>query len=139
MTVYDPSGGILVSRKSTYGAYITDAEAFDQYIADLMPVLQKRKEQAAESEGAQWLEQQNEIIIVISDHKRCFDLASNDTVRRLANIISLGKGLKVCLLSEEPTAVLLWHLSSSFSSCFCSSTRRSSSSSTWRSGGGWCW
>lgn len=98
VTVYDPGCGILASRKSTYGAYITDAEAFDQYIADLMPVLQKRKEQAAEAEGAQWLEQQKEIIIVISDHKRCFDLASNDTVRRLANIISLGKGLKVCLL-----------------------------------------
>lgn len=55
---------------------------------------------------------------------------------RTSTALSLSTGLKVCLLSAEPTAVLLWHLSSSFSSCFCSSTRRSSSSSTCRSGGG---
>ena len=35
---------------------------------------------------------------MIGDHKRCFDLASNETMRRLSSIISLGKGLKVCLV-----------------------------------------
>lgn len=52
---------------------------------------------------------------------------------RTSTALSLSTGLKVCLLSDEPAAVLLWHLSSSFSSCLCSSTRRSSSSSACRS------
>lgn len=97
ITVYDPTG-CLAQRKALYTAYLTGAEEFDQYIAALMPVLQKRKEQAAAPEGAQWLRQQKQIVIAISDLKRCFDLAGNDTMRRLASIVSLGKGLKVCLL-----------------------------------------
>lgn len=53
---------------------------------------------------------------------------------RTSTALSFSTGLKLCLLSEEPTAVLLWHFSSSLSSCLCSSTSRSSSNSTWRSG-----
>lgn len=98
MALYDPGEGILAKFKASAGAYFDRAEDFDRYIAGLMPVLQKRKEQAASEEGRQWLEEQPEILIVISDHKRCFDAAASDTMRRLANILSLGKGLKVCLM-----------------------------------------
>lgn len=98
LAVYDPGDSTLSQYKTCCGEYFTAAEEFDHYIAGLMPVLQKRKEQAETAEGSEWLREQPEIVIVISDHKRCFDLASNDTMRRLANIIHLGKGLKVCLL-----------------------------------------
>lgn len=97
VTIYDPSGDIPATRGALCGTYVTASEEFDQYIAKLMPVLQKRKEHVS-AEDERWLAQQEEIIIVISDHRRCFDLASNDTMRRLSNIITLGKGLKVCLL-----------------------------------------
>lgn len=97
LALYDP-GSILSPYKTRCSEYMTAADRFDSYIADLMPVLQKRKEQAETPEGIQWLAEQPEIIIVIGDHKRCFDLASNETMRRLSSIISLGKGLKVCLV-----------------------------------------
>lgn len=97
VTVYDPVGS-LSHNKTRFAGYITSGEEFDQFVADLMPVLQARKERATDPDGPQWLQEQKEIIIAISDHKRCFDLASNDTMRRLASIINLGKGLKVCLL-----------------------------------------
>lgn len=42
-------------------------------------------------------------------------------------------GLKVCLLSAVDARILLWHFSTSLSSCFCSSTRMSSSSRVYRS------
>lgn len=97
VTVYDPVS-CLSPYKANFAGYIADGEKFDQFIADLMPVLQNRKEKAGSPDGQQWLQEQKEIIVAISDHRRCFDLASNDTMRRLASIISLGKGLKVCLV-----------------------------------------
>jgi hypothetical protein len=48
---------------------------------------------------------------------------------RTSTVLSLMTGLKVCLLSAVDARILLWHLSTSLSSCFCSSTRMSSSSS----------
>lgn len=98
LALYDPGEGILAKFKPLAGEYFTSANDFDRYIASLMPILQKRKEQVATEEGRQWLAGQPEILIVISDHKRCFDAAANETMRRLANIINLGKDLKVCLL-----------------------------------------
>ena len=98
LALYDPGEEILAKFKPLAGEYFNSADAFDRYIAGLMPVLQKRKESQGTEEGRQWLAEQPEILIVISDHKRCHDAVSSDTMRRLSNIIHLGAGLKVCLL-----------------------------------------
>lgn len=111
LVLYDPGEAVLAKFKPSAGEYFDNAEAFDRYIAGLMPILQKRKESQSTEEGRQWLAEQPEIVIVISDHKRCYDAASNDTMRRLSNIIHLGVGLKVCLLilsnAEERSALSL--------------------------------
>lgn len=95
---YDPAERLLEKYRDNAGEYLTSAEAFDRYIAGLMPVLQKRKEAAETEEGRQWLAEQDDILIVISDLKRCFDAVSNETMRRLSNIVVLGGGLRVCLV-----------------------------------------
>lgn len=96
--IYDPGEAVLKKQQNNAGKYLTTAEDFDRYIADLMPVLQKRKESAESEEGRQWLAEQDDILIVISDLKRCFDAVSNETMRRLSNIVVLGSGLGVCLV-----------------------------------------
>ena len=98
LILYDPDEEILAKYKAQAGEYITAPEGFDRCVAGLMPILQKRKEQAAAPQGSAWLADQPELLLVISDHRRCFEAASNETMRRLASILALGKGLKVCLM-----------------------------------------
>lgn len=96
MTLYDTDGA-LSEMKSLAKGYITDSTAFDQYIAGLMPELQKRKD-LCQSDGAQALEGFAPIVIVIRDLGACFTGASEETVKRLYSIVNLGSGLKVYLL-----------------------------------------
>lgn len=97
IAIYEPGQRILTEQQENAGAYFTDGDSFDRYVASLMPVLQERKE-AADRGDDSFLAGQKPICIVISDLKRCFDAVSNDTVRRLANIVNLGKGLGVQLV-----------------------------------------
>ena len=114
--IYDPGEAVLKKQQNNAGKYLTTAEDFDRYIADLMPVLQKRKESAENEEGRQWLAEQDDILIVISDLKRCFDAVSNETMRRLSNIVVLGSGLGVCLvvLSTADDRDELYHSGDAF-------------------------
>lgn len=52
---------------------------------------------------------------------------------RTNTVFNLMTGLNVCLLSAVDARILLWHLSTSLSSCFCNNTRMSSSSNVYRS------
>lgn len=64
----------------------------------------------------------------LSPHARILQQRSPVATCRTSTVLSLMTGLKVCLLSAVEARILLWHLSTSLSSCFCNSTRMSSSS-----------
>ncbi len=68
------------------------AAAFDGEIAALMPEMQKRKDASAGSTDWPW------ILICIDDLKRCIDSINDQTLRRLASILVLGKGLRVAVI-----------------------------------------
>ena len=68
------------------------AAAFDSEIAALMPEMQKRKDASAGSTDWPW------ILICIDDLKRCIDSINDQTLRRLASILVLGKGLRVAVI-----------------------------------------
>ncbi len=91
--LYDSDGSLSVLCSGA--ECISDPGSFDQYIAGLMPVLQQRRERV-QSGGPE--DKTPPIAIVIEDLGRCFDAASNDTVKRLASIVNLGRGLKVFLI-----------------------------------------
>ena len=74
------------------GAAAQDAAAFDGEIAALMPEMQKRKDAGAGSTDWPW------ILICIDDLKRCIDSINDQTLRRLASILVLGKGLRVAVI-----------------------------------------
>ena len=69
------------------------AEAFDEAIAGMMPVLQDRKNRAKDRGLSP--ETDRPILILIPDIQSCFEAISNDTARRLASVVSLGDGLNV--------------------------------------------
>ena len=78
------------------------ASLFDQQIADLMPTLQGRKEQA--SAGSFDPATCPYILIVLDDLKACFESASNETIRRLTSIVTMGVGLNVILVVNGSAA-----------------------------------
>lgn len=92
--VFDPSSIALKSIEGICEQYITDAAAFDQFMADMVPVLQQRKDAFAMDSHTKF----EEFLIVLDDLKQCFDLIDNKTAKRLDAIIRLGKGLNVNLL-----------------------------------------
>ena len=57
-----------------------------------MPEMQKRKDASAGSTDWPW------ILICIDDLKRCIDSINDQTLRRLASILVLGKGLRVAVI-----------------------------------------
>ena len=61
-------------------------------VAALMPEMQKRKDASAGSTDWPW------ILICIDDLKRCIDSINDQTLRRLASILVLGKGLRVAVI-----------------------------------------
>lgn len=75
-----------------HGAQAQAAAAFDSEIAALMPEMQKRKDASAGSTDWPW------ILICIDDLKRCIDSINDQTLRRLASILVLGKGLRVAVI-----------------------------------------
>lgn len=75
-----------------HGAQAQAAAAFDGEIAALMPEMQKRKDASAGSTDWPW------ILICIDDLKRCIDSINDQTLRRLASILVLGKGLRVAVI-----------------------------------------
>ena len=96
VTVFDTDGELKLP-----GAQVISAPAqFDEYVASLMPMLQTRKERAdaGEKDFADNPIIGTPIIIVINDLGRFFEPADDETVKRLSNIIHLGRGLNVYLI-----------------------------------------
>ena len=81
-----------------HGAQAQAAAAFDGEIAALMPEMQKRKDASAGSTDWPW------ILICIDDLKRCIDSINDQTLRRLASILVLGKGLRVAVIVSGSAA-----------------------------------
>lgn len=69
---------------------------FDREILELMPLLQARKEAFTGEELS--VEEHPYVVVVIDDLKKCFDVVSNETMRRLASIVTLGRKLNVLLV-----------------------------------------
>lgn len=74
----------------------------DQQIADLMPTLQGRKEEVAA--GSFDRTTCPYILIVLDDLKACFESVSNETIRRLTSIVTMGAGLNVILVVNGSAA-----------------------------------
>lgn len=83
---------------------------FDGAIASLMPVLQERKIHR-DTEGTTPPSEEPWLLVVLPDVQTCFDGASNDTMRRLASIVNLGKGLHIAVLAAGKAAEMakLYH------------------------------
>lgn len=87
----------------SYGQSVNGVESlssvdFDKAIADLMPILQERKDLLSRTNYLSE-SQYPHIIILIHNLKECFDTVRDETVRRLASIISLGNGLNVAMIA----------------------------------------
>lgn len=115
LLIYDPAE-VLKKQSGPAERYFTDAEAMDALAAELMPVLQKRKEASMDPEKEAWLAEQPEIVLVISDLKKCFDEVSNTTIKRLSSIVNLGAGLRVQLLvcGQNDHIATLYHSGDQF-------------------------
>lgn len=92
LVIYDASGA-TADLSGDNLRHMTEADAFDQYIAGLMSVMQERKQQKQSGTQAQF----DLTVIAISDLKSCFDAISDETVKRLSLLIALGKTLGVVL------------------------------------------
>ena len=92
--VFDSSNHALKSLESVCDRFITEPAEFDEFIADMVPELQRRKESYLADSQISF----EPILIVIDDLKQCFESASEDTAKRLEAIVRLGKGLGVNLL-----------------------------------------
>jgi S-DNA-T family DNA segregation ATPase FtsK/SpoIIIE len=76
-----------------------DSEAqIDDYIESLIPHLNERKNAAPESKNGF-----TPILIVLNDIGTVFETVSNETMNRLAAIVTLGRGLNVYLLTAGET------------------------------------
>lgn len=80
------------------------AAAFDEAIAALMPELQKRKMalRGARLDEGQW----PFILVQLTDAERCVHAVSNETLRRLLSIVTLGRGLNVLLVVQDSAEAL---------------------------------
>lgn len=94
MLIFDPEAA-LKSLKAKNVEYCADAEAFDGAIAGLIPELERRRKIHQENESANF----ESTAVVIDDLNRCFEGASNDTMKRLSAIAKIGKGLNVFLIA----------------------------------------
>lgn len=85
------------------------AENFDSEMEALLPELQKRKEQHEKGELSE--KEYPYIIILIEDMESCFEKVSNETMRRLNNIVIMGQELNIILFAAAKTDELkdLYH------------------------------
>ncbi len=79
--------------------YMTDADAFDAYMQELVPLLQERKNRHDADESAAF----EPVSIFVDDYRQAFDALSEQTVKRLEAVIRLGRGLDVYLYIAEET------------------------------------
>ena len=97
ITVYD-SDNSLESIKGIIDAHYTTASELDEYMAELSLELQNRLMKFRNGES---LNDTQPIFILIDGLKKCFDAISDDTSRRIEQLLALGKGLKVFLVASE--------------------------------------
>ena len=88
----------ILLQEDCPGLDIQATKDFDQALKELMPELQRRKD--ALEQGALSQEIFPWILVLIPDLKACFEEASNDTMRRLNSIVTLGDGLHIALIIQ---------------------------------------
>lgn len=93
-TIVFDTGTALKSIEGICDQYITDVAEFDQFISDMVPILQQRKDEYYKDNSIQF----TPFLILIDDLKQCFALIKDETAKRMEAIIRLGKGLNVNLL-----------------------------------------
>lgn len=76
---------------------LTDIVELDQYMEELVPLLQERKRQYEEQEGMVFAP----IYIFIDDYKKAYEKMEEKTASRIGAIIRLGVGLNVNLIIAE--------------------------------------
>lgn len=92
-TVFDSSGAGYISVQEQIENYITEAEKFDQYLEQLVPILQERSNSLKSGTDKEF----SPVLIIIDNLKICFDTISDKSAQRLNAIVSIGKGLNVNL------------------------------------------
>ena len=97
-TLFDRSGEAK-GACSVAGRHIADSGEFDEYIASLMPILQERRE-TSQSGGLNNPEHLRPIIIVIADVTDYSSSCSEETKKRMSNIVNLGIGLNVYVVAS---------------------------------------
>lgn len=80
-------------------SYMTEIEEFDEYMKELAPALQERKEAHEADENAQF----TPLAIFVDNYKLSYDHMQEQTARRMEAIIRLGAGLNVFLYLSEDT------------------------------------
>lgn len=93
ITAFAPGGYGLESIRGLSTEFCVTGEEMDRYIASLTPELQRRKN-ARDTGNETGFE---EIALIVDDWKSCFDLISNQTVKRLEMIVRIGAGLGIYL------------------------------------------
>lgn len=94
IVAFDSTNSSLKSISANCSEFLIDVLKFDEFIANIVPTLQKRKEELTEDNSKKF----DPYLIIIDDLKQCFDLISDNTAKILYQIIRLGKGLNVNLL-----------------------------------------
>ena len=87
----------LANRKNCL--YMTEAETFDTWMQDLVPLLQERKNRHDTDESAVF----EPIAIFVDDYRQAFEALTQQTIKRLEAVIRLGQGLSVYLYIAEET------------------------------------
>jgi hypothetical protein len=95
LTLLDVPSGNLAPVKSLADNYLAAGGEYDAYFSDLMPELSDRRNRHLADSGAVF----EPLVIAIGDLGSFFDAANNETMKRLAAITTLGRGLNVPLLT----------------------------------------
>ncbi len=82
--------------------YLDTIEQFDKYLEELMPILQQRLERYQSNDQKCF----DPILIAINDYEWCFSEMTDESLKRLTNIIRLGQGLGVYVfISDIPSDI----------------------------------
>lgn len=111
MIFFDGAEGVCYSADGN-AKIIHSSQEFDKQIEALMPIMQKRKDEKAESPDKEF----SPIIVFINNVGRCFDSISNDTANRLNLMTTLGKnlGTKLIICGHSSEVSKLYHGGASF-------------------------
>ena len=94
IVLFDSPRGGLKALTDIAAVRCSEGEEMDEYIASLIPELQRRKELHDNNSAESF----DELVIAVDDLKTSFDAISNQTAKRLEMIVKIGEGLNLYLL-----------------------------------------